>query len=89
MNLTNAVRLFAQAVEAPHKPGLRILNATARNAWTADPVADIFRNWWGNSVDISYFEQHGNEYASAFDVTRIRDEFGVDIKQSVDVPTHS
>ncbi|MBZ0303463.1 MAG: NAD(P)-dependent oxidoreductase [Anaerolineae bacterium] len=82
MNLTNALEVFTRAVEAPYKPGMRVINATARNAWVANPMADILKNWWGEHVDVRYFEQPGHEYASAFDVTRLRDELGLVIEQT-------
>lgn len=76
MALTDAVRAFRMAAEAPPKPGIRILNATAPKAWTADPVAKILRNWWGHDVNLSHFEQPGHEHDSVYDVSRIREELG-------------
>ena len=76
MVLADAVRAFTLAAEAPHKPGVRILNATAANAWASAPTATILRNWWGSAVDLSYFEQPGHEYASAYDVSAIERELG-------------
>lgn len=76
MTLSDAVRAFTCAVEAPYKPGMRILNAAGPKAWVADPVADILRAWWGDNVDVSHFEQPGHEYDSVFDVRRIQDELG-------------
>ena len=54
----------------------RIMNATGPRAWVADPVADILRNWWGDDVDLSFFEQAGHAYDSVYDVRRIRQELG-------------
>ena len=76
MVLADAVRTFTLAAEAPHKPGVRILNATAANAWASAPTTTILRNWWGSAVDLSYFEQPGHEYASAYDVSAIERELG-------------
>ena len=76
MLLADAVRVFTLATEAPYKPGLRILNATASKSWASAPTADILRNWWGNDVDVSYFEQPGNEYKSAYDVRSIEQALG-------------
>lgn len=76
MNLTDAVRAFAISAEASYQPGVRIMNATGPKAWTAVPVVEILRNWWGNEVDLSYFEQPGHEYNSVYEVDRIRQEIG-------------
>ena len=76
MALSDAVRAFSLAAEAPYEPGVRIMNATGPKAWAADPVADILRTWWGDDVDVSHFEQPGHEYDSVYDVRRIEDELG-------------
>jgi len=76
MMLADAVRAFTLAAEAPYKPGVRILNATAARAWTSAPTAAVLRNWWGNAVDLGYFEQPGNEYAAAYEVSAIARELG-------------
>lgn len=74
MDLPDAVRAFTLAAEAPHQAGVRIMNASGPKAWVADPVVDILRNWWGDDVDLSHFEQPGHEYDSVYDVSRIKDE---------------
>ncbi len=76
MALSDAVRALTLAAEAPHTPGVRILNATAPKAWVADPVADVLRGWWGDSVDVSYFEQPDHAYDAVYDVSRIEKELG-------------
>ena len=76
MTLRDAVAAFAAAVEAPLKPGLRILNATGPRAWAAAPVAEVLRRWWGNEMDLSWFERPGHEWDSAYDVRRIEEELG-------------
>lgn len=76
MARSDAVRAFRLAAEAPLKPGVRILNATAPKAWAADPVAEILRHWWGTSVNLSHFEQPGHAHDSVYDVSRIREELG-------------
>ncbi len=76
MLLADAVCAFTLAAEAPYQPGVRILNATASRAWASAPTADILRHWWGNDVDLAYFEQPGNEYAAAYDVSAIERELG-------------
>ena len=76
MALKDAVRAFTLAVEALYKPGVRIMNAAGPKAWVSDPVVDILRNWWGDDVDLSYFEQPGHTYDSVYDVQRIKQELG-------------
>ena len=76
MARSDAVRAFSAAIEAPYQPGVRIMNATGPKAWVADPVAEVLRNWWGEEIDLSYFEQAGHEYDSVYRVDRIRQELG-------------
>jgi nucleoside-diphosphate-sugar epimerase len=76
MALTDAVRAFTLALEAPIKPGVRILNATPPRAWVADPVADILSNWWGTDADVSHFRQAGHEFDALYAVDAIRQELG-------------
>jgi UDP-glucose 4-epimerase len=76
MARSDAVRAFSLAIEAPYQPGMRIMNAAPPKAWVADPVADVLRNWWGDDVDVSHFEQPGHEYDSVYQVGRIREELG-------------
>lgn len=76
MALSDAVRAFKMAAEAPHKPGVRTMNAAAPYAWTKVPVAGILRNWWGEDVDLSCLERGGHEYDSVYDVRRIKAEIG-------------
>jgi nucleoside-diphosphate-sugar epimerase len=80
MALSDAVRAFSLATEAPIKTGVRIMNATAPKAWVSKPVAEVLRNWWGEDVDVSHFEQLGHEYDSVFEVTRIREQLGFEAK---------
>ena len=81
MARSDAVGAFSLAVDAPHKPGVRIMNAAGPKAWTAVPVAEILRNWWGDEVDLSYFEQPGHDYDSVYDVSLIREELGFTAKK--------
>jgi nucleoside-diphosphate-sugar epimerase len=76
MCLSDAVRAFSLAAEAPHKPGVRVMNAVGPRAWVQDPVADILRNWWGDDVDVSAFRRPGHEWDSVFDAGRIEQELG-------------
>lgn len=76
MALTDAVRVFSLAAEAPRMPGVRIMNATPPWSWTADPVADVLRSWWGDEVDLSYYQQPGNEFASLYDSREVERQLG-------------
>ena len=76
MALSDAVRAFSLAAEAPYQPGVRIMNATGPKAWVADPVADVLRAWWRDDVDVSHFEQPGHAYDSVFDVRQIEETLG-------------
>lgn len=76
MALSDVLRVFTMAAEAAQQPGVRIMNAAGPKAWTAVPVADILRNWWGDDVDLSHFEQPGHEYDSVYDVGLVERELG-------------
>ncbi len=76
MARSDAVRAFAMAAEAPLRPGVRTMNAAGPKAWTAAPVAEVLRGWWGDDVDLTHFEQPGHEYDSVFGVGRIAEELG-------------
>jgi len=76
MALSDAVRAFSLAAEAPYQPGVRIMNAAGPKAWVADPVADVLRAWWGDDVDVSHLEQPGHQYDSVFDVRQIEETLG-------------
>ena len=76
MTLQDAVAAFTAAVESPHRPGLRVLNTTGPRAWVAAPTAEVLRGWWGGDVDLSWYEQPGHEWDSAYDVRRIEQELG-------------
>jgi UDP-glucose 4-epimerase len=76
MARSDAVRAFTLAAEAPYQPGVRIMNAASPKAWVAEPVGDILRRWWGDDVDLSYFEQPGHAYDAVYDVRRIKAELG-------------
>lgn len=76
MLLTDALRAFTLAAEAPCKPGVRILNTAGPKVWASVPTAEILRNWWRDDVDVSFFDQPGNEFAAVYDVSRVREEIG-------------
>jgi len=85
MCLSDAVRALELSVEAPHQPGVRILNATAPKAWVRDPVADVLRNWYGDDLDLSHYEAPGRERDAVYAVTRIRGELGFTAQRLPDV----
>lgn len=76
MVLSDAVRAFSMAATADFKAGVRIMNTSGPKAWVAAPVAEILRSWWGDDVDISYFEAADHKYDAVFDVNSIRQELG-------------
>lgn len=76
MALRDAVRAFTLALETDTGPGVWVMNAAGPEAWAADPVADILRGWYGDEVDVSYFEQPGQEYAGVYDVRLIEAQLG-------------
>jgi len=81
MALSDAVRAFIMALEAPYKPGVRIMNAAGPRAWVAVPVAQLLRHWWGEDVDLSYFEDPDHAYDAVYDVRRIERELGFVARQ--------
>ena len=85
MVVDDAVALFVLAVESPLKPGLRIVNGVASRNWGTVPTADQLRHWWGEKVDVSYFEQPGNEYVSVFDTTGLQEEFGFEATRTLEL----
>ncbi len=77
MYLSDTIRLLAMAAEAPHKPGVRIMNATATKIFSQQTVPEIIRAWLPNAkLDLSHYERRGHEKDSVFDVTRIGEELG-------------
>lgn len=76
MMLTDAVRAFTLAAEAPYKPGVRIMNTAGPKVWASVPTAQMIRNWYGDAVDVTYFEQPGNEWKGVYDVSLVKQELG-------------
>lgn len=83
MVLSDAVKAFAMAAEAPYKPGVRIMNAVSPRVWASAPTADILRNWWGSDVDVSHFLKKGHEYDSVYDARLIKKEIGFTADNSI------
>jgi len=79
MYLSDTVRCLTLAAEAPHKPGVRILNAVGAQAAVAEPVPAILRGWYGNDVDkldLAHYERPGHERDALYDISLIQAELG-------------
>ena len=79
MFLSDTVRCLIAAVEAPYKPGVRILNAVGGQSCTAVPVPELLRSWYGSDIDrldLSHYEQPGRERDPVYDISGIREELG-------------
>lgn len=74
---SEAVRALTLAVESQQKPGVRILNTVNQQSWVAAPVADVLRTWWGDDVDLTYYENNSaTRTASLYTSKAIEDELG-------------
>ena len=79
MFLSDTIRCLLLAAQAPHKAGVRILNAVGGQACVAVPVPELMRSWYGSDVDeldFSHYERPGHERDPVYDITRIRQELG-------------
>jgi len=79
MYASDALRCFSMAAEAPHKSGVRIMNAVGYPACAADPIPDILRAWYGadaDALDLSHYEQPGHAYDPVYDISLIKRELG-------------
>ncbi len=79
LRLGDTVRCLQAAVEAPLKPGVRILNAVGSQACVAVPVPELMRAWYGKDaeeLDFSHYERHGHEKDPVYDISRIGVELG-------------
>ena len=79
MYLSDTVRCLTLAAAAPHKPGVRIMNAVGVQAAVADPVPTMLRSWYGADVeqlDLSHYAQSGHERDALYDTQRIAVELG-------------
>lgn len=77
LSRSEAVRAFELSVESPMKPGCRIFNVVSPEAWVEGRTVDVLRAWWGEEVDLSYFEKPGvSPQASLYRFDSIRDAFG-------------
>ncbi len=85
MVVEDSVRLFGLAVETPLKPGLRIVNGVCNRIWSTVKTVEQLRHWYGDALDLSYYETPGNEYASLFDASKAKEEFGFEATNTLDV----
>ncbi len=79
MYLSDTIRCLTLAAEAPHKPGVRILNAVGAQAAVADPVPVILRAWYGEDVaglDLAHYARPGHERDALYEIARIEAELG-------------
>jgi len=77
MALSDAVRLFTMAAQAPHKAGVRIMNAVAPKAAVATTVPEVIRTWLPDAdIDLSHYERPGHEKDTVYDVSRVKEELG-------------
>ena len=79
MYLSDVVRCLTLAVEADHKSGVRIMNATGAQACVADTVPELMQAWYGadaEAMDLSHYERPGPERDPVYDITRVREELG-------------
>ncbi|MEX0887032.1 MAG: NAD(P)-dependent oxidoreductase, partial [Phycisphaeraceae bacterium] len=49
MRLSDACRAFTAALDAPWRPGERVMNAAPRQAWTEANVAQLLKRWYGDA----------------------------------------
>lgn len=86
MALSDAIRCFTLAAEAPCKPGCRIMNAVGPQACVEDTIPEIIRARYGHDatdLDLSHYERPGHERDPVFDITRIKQELGFTPERNV------
>ena len=86
MYLSDTVRCLTLAAEAPHKPGVRILNAVGTQACAEDTVPEIIRGWYGtdaDQIDLSHYTRPGHERDPVYEIHRIEEELGFVPERSV------
>ena len=76
MGVTDACRALEAALDSAPVGGVRVMNAAPRQAWSAVDVAELLRSWYGDTLDVSFYERPGQERASVYDVRRIERELG-------------
>jgi nucleoside-diphosphate-sugar epimerase len=77
MALSDAVRAFRLAAEAPYQPGVRILNCASPKAWVEGTTKAVLQAWYPDlTIDLSHYDRPGHAQDGVFDVRRIREELG-------------
>jgi UDP-glucose 4-epimerase len=86
------MRCLKLSIDAPLKPGVRVLNAVAQHATIAEgrTVSDVLREWWGADVadaipGLSHYDQPGHGDDSIFDTKLCHEEIGFLSEQRVEV----
>lgn len=84
--LSDVIKVFTLAVEAPHNPSLRIMNAVGPDSASEDTVPDLMHSWFPEryqQLDLSHYKCTGHERDPVFDITRIKSELGFEPKISI------
>ncbi|MEZ4659697.1 MAG: hypothetical protein R2911_19250 [Caldilineaceae bacterium] len=79
MRLCDTVRCLTLAVDAPHKPGVRIMNAVGAQANVAGTVPELLRAWYSqdaDQIDFAHYERPGHARDAVYDISYIRSELG-------------
>lgn len=79
MRLGDTVRCLTLAAEAPHKPGVRIMNAVGAEANVAATVPELLRSWYGadaEQIDFAHYARPGHERDAVYAIDLIREELG-------------
>lgn len=77
LSRSEAVKAFELSVESELKSGCRIFNVVSPKAWVDARTVDVLRAWWGDDVDLSYFERPDvSPQASLYLYDKIRDTLG-------------
>lgn len=86
------MRCLHLAIDAPTKPGVRVLNAVAQHATIPEggSVAEILRGWWGEEVANSIpgllsYDRPGHGDDSVFDVQTCYEEIGFMSERRVEI----
>ena len=85
---SDIVRCLELAARAPHTPGVRTVNVTARHAFVqgGTSVPQLLRKWYGeqaNAIDMSHYERPGTEQDWMYDCSAVERELG--FTPSIDV----
>jgi len=85
MTRRDIVRAYCLALDAEHRPGVRILNAVSPKAWATAPTAELVRDWCGTAPGLEYYDEPGKAFAGVFACDAIQRELGFVAR---DLPEH-